>query len=95
MDNTNKLTAADHDFMRNTYPHKSGDKWDATQGGNMPSHKNHMDASIFGVRLGSKQQGWPHCRYRDQGPGRSGHPQGSGQGRRQGGRARRQAQSLA
>ncbi len=55
MDNTNKLTAADHDFMRNTYPHKSGDKWDVAQGGTMPTHKNHMDASIFGVRFGSKQ----------------------------------------
>lgn len=49
------LTAADHDFMVATYPSKAGGKWSADMGGNMPSKQNHMDASVFGVRLGSKQ----------------------------------------
>ena len=49
------LTAADHDFMANTYPNKAGSKWSNDMGGNMPTKQNHMDAAVFGVRLGSKQ----------------------------------------
>ncbi len=49
------LVAADRDFMAATYPAKANDKWDAAQGGDMPRHADHMDAAIFGARLGSKQ----------------------------------------
>lgn len=49
------LTALDHEFMVNTYPTKAGNKWSADMGGPMPSKSNHMDAAVFGVRLGSKQ----------------------------------------
>lgn len=48
-------SAADRDFMTATYPQFAGDKWDANQGGNMPTKAQSILASHFGVRLGSKQ----------------------------------------